>query len=63
MIKRKGKSKIETLDDKSLESRGQMRFNWDVLYIVRNIFSKAIKYCPCIFNIDFTLKKMSIQIF
>jgi hypothetical protein len=52
MIKRRGAKQIGnlTLDHKSFESRGQMRFDWSVLYNVRKIFSKAIRYFPCIFD-------------
>jgi hypothetical protein len=32
-------------DHKSLERRGQMRFYWDVLYTVGQIFLKDIRYC------------------
>jgi hypothetical protein len=48
MIKRKGGSQIENLtpNHKSLESRGQMKSNWSILYTIANIFLKAIKYCP-----------------
>jgi hypothetical protein len=46
MIKRKGIYQIENLisNHKSLESKGQMRFDWNVLYNVGMIFSRAIKY-------------------
>jgi hypothetical protein len=39
-------SKIENLtpNHKSLESRGQIRFDWGVLYTVGNIFLKAITF-------------------
>jgi hypothetical protein len=52
MIKRKGVNQFGnlTLDHKSFESRGQMRSNWSVLYNVGKIFSRAIRYCPCIFD-------------
>jgi hypothetical protein len=57
MIKRKGRSQIGNLTPKhkALESRGQTRFNWSVLYIIGKIFSRAIKYCA------FILKKNFIQ--
>jgi hypothetical protein len=44
MIKRKGKSQIGnlTLNHKSLEKMGQMRFDWSVLYTIGKIFSRAI---------------------
>jgi hypothetical protein len=32
------------------ESRGQMRFDWSVLYTIGKIFSRAIKYFPRIFK-------------
>jgi hypothetical protein len=46
MIKRRGGSQIENLipNHKSLENKGQMRFDWSMLYIVGKIFSRAIKY-------------------
>jgi hypothetical protein len=48
MIRRRGGSQIRnlTLDHKSLEKSGQMRSNWNMLYIVENIFSRAIRYFP-----------------
>jgi hypothetical protein len=54
MIKRRGGSQIENLtpDHKSLENRGQMMFNWGVLYIVGKIFLKDTKYFAFIFKID-----------
>jgi hypothetical protein len=47
MIKRKGGNQIENLtpDYKPLESRGQMRSDWGVLYIDGKILSKAKRYC------------------
>jgi hypothetical protein len=53
MIERRGKSQIP----KSLESKGQMGFDWSVLYTIENIFSKAIRYCPHTLKKD--LKKTS----
>jgi hypothetical protein len=52
MIKRKGRSQIENLNSnhKSLESRGEMRFDWSMIYNVGKIFSRAITYCPCTFK-------------
>jgi hypothetical protein len=46
MIKRRGKSQIGnlTLFHKSLENRGQMRFDYNILYIVGKVFSRAIKH-------------------
>jgi hypothetical protein len=43
MIKRRGGSQIPTTIN-SLESRGQMSFDWGVLHTVGKIFLKAIKY-------------------
>jgi len=42
MIKERGKSQIGNLtcDHKSLESKGQMKFDWSMLYAVGNIFLK-----------------------
>jgi hypothetical protein len=52
MIKRKGRSQIGNLtpNHKSLESRGQMRSDWSVLYTIGKIFSSAIRHCPRIFK-------------
>jgi hypothetical protein len=46
MIKRKGRRQIENLtpDYKSLESRGQMKFDCNVLYTIGKIFSRVIRY-------------------
>jgi hypothetical protein len=54
MIKRRGESQIENLilTHKSLERKPQKRSNWGVLYIIRKIFLRAIKYCPHIFKKD-----------
>jgi hypothetical protein len=54
MIKRRGESQIMnlTLDHKSLESKGQMRFDWGVFYTIKNMFLKAIKYYLPIFKND-----------
>ncbi len=54
MIKRGGGSQIGNLtpDHKSLESRGQMRFDWSMLYTVGKIFSSAIRYYPHTLKID-----------
>jgi hypothetical protein len=41
-----------TLNHKSFENRGQMRFDWSMLYNVGNIFSRAIRYCLCTFKAD-----------
>jgi hypothetical protein len=53
MVKRRGGNHNEnlTLEHKSLERKGQMRFNWTVLYIIGKMFSRDIRYCPL------TLKK------
>jgi hypothetical protein len=58
MIKRKGGSQVENLtpDHKSLESRGQMRSDWGVLYIIENIFLRLIKWCPLIVKTDLILE-------
>jgi len=52
MIKRRGANQIGnlTIDHKSFENKGQMRYDWNVLYNVGNIFSRAIRYCPCTFK-------------
>jgi hypothetical protein len=54
MIKRRGMNQIENLtpNHKPFKGKGQMSFDWGMLYIVGNIFLKVIKYCPCIFKID-----------
>jgi hypothetical protein len=54
MIKRRGANQIGNLiiDHKSFESKGEMRFDWSLLYYVGKIFSRAIKYCPCTFEAD-----------
>jgi hypothetical protein len=59
MIKRRGKSQIGNLipEYKTLEIKGQMRSDWSVLYIIENIFSRAIKYFPCIFKKDLIWEK------
>jgi hypothetical protein len=48
MIKRRVRSQIGnlTLDHKPLESRGQMRLDWGMLYTIRKIFLKVIRYYP-----------------
>jgi len=65
MIKRRGGSEIRNLtpNHKSLESRGQMRFNWSVLYTIGNIFSRDIKYCPCIFKINLIWERYEHSMF
>jgi hypothetical protein len=37
-------------DHKSLESKGQMKFDWGVLYIIRKTILRAKNYCPRIFK-------------
>jgi hypothetical protein len=41
-----------TPDHKSFKSKGQMRFNWNVLYTIGKIFLRAIRYCLCTFKIN-----------
>jgi hypothetical protein len=50
--KKKGANQIGNLilDHGSFESRGQMRSDWNMLYSVGKVFSRAIKYCPYIFK-------------
>jgi hypothetical protein len=63
MIKRRGRSQIP-MTINSLESRGQMNFDWGVLYTVGKIFLKAIKYFHCIIiKKDLFEKDMNIQSF
>jgi hypothetical protein len=45
------------LDHKSLERRGQIKSNWGLLYIVENIFLKAIRYCLRIFKNKLILER------
>jgi hypothetical protein len=54
---RKGGNQIENLTPvhKSLESRGQMKSNWNMLHTIGKIFSKVIKYFPC------TLKRIDLK--
>jgi len=47
-----------TLNHKSLESSGQMKSNWGVLYTVKNIFLRAISYFTCVFRKKLDLKKI-----
>jgi hypothetical protein len=53
-IKRRGGGQIPNLtsNHKSYESKGQKRFDWNVLYIVRNIFSRVIRYFFCTLEND-----------
>jgi len=50
MIRIKGRNQIGNLTPyhKSLESRGEMKFDWGVLYIVEKVILKDIKYFLCI---------------
>ncbi len=59
MIKRRGKSQIGNLtpDHKSLEIKGQMKFNLDVLHTVKKIIFKALRYYPHVFKKNLNLKK------
>jgi hypothetical protein len=43
-LKKKGMNKFDNLisNHKSLESRGQMKFNWAVLYTIEKIFLKIL---------------------
>jgi hypothetical protein len=43
---KKGKSQIGhlTFDHKSFKRKGQMKFDWGMLYIIGQIFSRAIKH-------------------
>jgi hypothetical protein len=43
-FKKKGMSKFDNLisNHKSLESRGQMKFDWAVLYTIEKIFLKIL---------------------
>jgi hypothetical protein len=65
MIKRRGRSQIRnlTLDHKSLETKGQMRSDWSMLYTIGKIFSRAIRHFPHIFkkNKKWLEKYMSVQ--
>jgi hypothetical protein len=65
MIKRKGGNQIGNLtpDHKSLESRSQMRFDCNVLYIIGKICSRAIRYYPCIIKKKYFEKYMGVQSF
>jgi hypothetical protein len=50
MIKRRGGGQIGNLtpNHNSLESKGQMRSNWGMLYTIGKIFLRAITYYPFI---------------
>jgi hypothetical protein len=55
MMKSRGGSQIENLspNHKSLENKGQMRFDWSVLYIVGKIVSMDIRCCGRTLKKDF----------
>jgi hypothetical protein len=59
MIKRRGGNQIGnlTLDCKTLEHKGQMKSDLNMLYTVGNIFSKDIRYCPHTFEKDLIWEK------
>jgi hypothetical protein len=48
--KRRGGSQIPNLtpNHKPFEKKGQMNFDWGLLYTVEKIFLKDIRYRPCI---------------
>jgi hypothetical protein len=60
-----GENQMEIwLPTKSLESRGQMRFDWNMLYTGWKIFARAIRYFPRIFfKKPWFEKYMNIQSF
>jgi len=43
-------------DHKSLENKGQMSFDWGVIYTFKKIFLRAIRYYPFILKIDLIWK-------
>jgi hypothetical protein len=55
MIRRRGKSQIENLTPhhKSFKRKGQMRFDWSLLYTVGKILSRATRYYVRTLKIDF----------
>jgi hypothetical protein len=59
MIKRRGRSQIGNLtpDHKPLESRGQMKSDWSMLYTIGKIFSRAIRYCPHTLKKNYTSER------
>jgi hypothetical protein len=59
MIKRRGRSQIGNLSPKHkpLESKGQMSFDWGVLYTVGKIILKDIGHYPHIFKTNLIWKK------
>jgi hypothetical protein len=63
MIKRRGESQIENLtrDHKSLEKKGQMRFDWNMLYSIGNIFSRVIRDFICTLKTNLIEKDMNVQ--
>jgi hypothetical protein len=52
MIKKRGRSQIGNLtpNHKSLESRGQMKPNWSLIYTIGKIFSRVIRYFALTFK-------------
>jgi hypothetical protein len=46
-----------TSDHKSFKSRGKMRSDWNVLYIIEKIFWKDIKYFPGILKTNLIQEK------
>jgi hypothetical protein len=63
MIKRRGESQIENLirDHKSLERRGQMRSNLNMLYSIGNIFPRVIRDFICTLKTNLIEKYMNVQ--
>jgi hypothetical protein len=59
MIKRKVMSQIGNLivDHKSFKNRGQMSSDWGMLYIIKKIFLRAIRYFFCVLKIDLISKR------
>jgi hypothetical protein len=59
MSKRRDGSQIGnlTFDHNSYQSRGQMRSDWGMLYIVGKKISRAIRYYPCALKIDLIWEK------
>jgi hypothetical protein len=70
MVKRRVGSQIDksqihnlTLDHKSLESKGQMKLDWSMLYIVGNIFSRVIRFFLTLSKQILFEKDMNVQNF
>jgi hypothetical protein len=66
MIKRKGKSLIENLilDNKFFKRKDQMRSDWGMLYIIRNIFFESYKLLSFCFHKKTQFEKdMNVQSF